>query len=372
MIKLSTFTNVQSRMRTNPGARHFLTIGIMAMTVVCLMSGATFGQDNLEANDPADRSGRGGFCSQTASLLLLSCGKEAEDDLFKAQAICLNVSNKTERAQCFADATVARNKAYPLCNAQRFARLQACRTLGEGRYDPNFDPALFDTDFTHLTKPNPYVPLTIGNKWEYAGADESSVLEVLNETKLIEGVTCIVLSDVVSKDGDLAEDTDDWLCQAKNGDVYYFGEEAKDFESFDGDKPRLPELVKIDGSFKHGRDGDKGGIFFLGSPTPGKVYRQEFSVSNAEDIAKVVSTTYKYGSNPTLDKFVPQKLAQLLCSSGDCVVTKEYSPREPGSFEYKYYARGIGSFLATKPSTGKATQLVNCNFDKRCASLPKP
>jgi hypothetical protein len=281
------------------------------------------------------------------------------------------VSDQAERTKCLADATAARNDSRQLCGAQRTARLDVCKALGEDRYDPNFDPALFDSDFMHLTKPNPYLPLTIGNKWEYAGRNESSVVEVLNETKLIEGVTCIVLSDVVSKDGDLAEDTDDWLCQAKNGDIYYFGEEAKDFDSFDGDKPRLPELVKIDGSFKHGRDGDKGGILFLGSPTPGKVFRQEFSLSNAEDIAEVVSTTYAFGKTAELDKFVPQKLAQILCS-GDCVVTKEYSAHEPGSFEYKYYARGIGYFLATKPSTGKATQLVNCNFDKRCTSLPKP
>ena len=371
MNKLFTFTNVQSSPRTNPGARRFFTIALMVTTAVCLMSGTTFGQDNSEANDAADRSGRRNFCSQTASLLFSSCGKEAADDLLKARAICLNVSDAAERKQCVADATTANNEKRQLCRAQQTVRFDVCKALGEGRYDPNLDPALFDADFTHLTNPNPYLPLRIGNKWEFAGDGESVVVEVLNETKLIEGVTCIVVSDVVSKGGAVAEDTDDWFCQAKNGDVHYFGEEVKDFETFDGDKPRLPELVKIDGSFKHGRDGDKAGIFFFASPKVGQVYRQEFSANNAEDLAEILSVNYKFGSNPQLDEFVPKELAERLCS-GDCVVTKEFSPKEPGVFARKYYARGIGVFLEVKPGQGKGIQLVGCNYDKRCNGLPTP
>jgi hypothetical protein len=44
--------------------------------------------------------------------------------------------------------------------------------------------------------------------------------------------------------------------------------------------------------------------------------------------------------------FVPPALANLLCSAGDCLVTKEYSPRSPGVFEH--------------------------NMDARCALLPQP
>jgi hypothetical protein len=184
-------------------------------------------------------------------------------------------------------------------------------------------------------------------------------------------VRCIVVRDRVTDDGDLIEDTDDWFAQAKDGNIWYCGEEVKDFESFDGDDPREPELVSIDSSFKVGRDGDKPGIIFRASPTPGEVYRQEFSLGNAEDLVEVLSTTYAFGNDPELDQFVPQQLAELLCSS-DCVVTKDYTPLEPGVFERKYYAPGIGRFLEVNPDEGKVVRLVHCNFDPRCAGLPLP
>ena len=52
-----------------------------------------------------------------------------------------------------------------------------------------------------------------------------------------EGVTCIVVNDVVSVDGVPLEDTDDWLAQRKDGTVDYCGESVQDFETFEGDDP---------------------------------------------------------------------------------------------------------------------------------------
>ncbi len=214
--------------------------------------------------------------------------------------------------------------------------------------------------------------MKVGYIWDYAGGNEFNTLEVLNETKLIDEVTCIVVRDQVFKDGDLAEDTDDWYAPAKDGNTWYCGEEVKDFESFDGDKPRTPELISIDGSFKAGRDGDKPGIIFQASPAVGQVYLEEFSLGNAEDVTEVLSTTYKFGSDPDLDQLVPKKLADRFCSAGDCVVTKNFSLLEPGIFARKYYARGIGVFLEVKPDTNEVVQLVNCNFSNKCKNLPQP
>jgi hypothetical protein len=174
----------------------------------------------------------------------------------------------------------------------------------------------------------------------------------------------------VKDDGDLVEDTDDWFAQAKDGNVWYCGEEVKDYETFEGDRPETPELVSIDGSFKAGRDGDKPGIIFRASPARGDVYREEFSLGNAEDVTEVLSTTYAYGRARELDRFVPRRLAELLCA-GDCVVTRNFTPLEPGISARKYYAPGIGFFLETKDE-GTAVQLVRCNFDPRCARLPPP
>jgi hypothetical protein len=317
---------------------------------------------------------RGGSCSDTAFFQFKACASEVVDEFYVAQAICTNISDREEREDCFAEATASRMEGRDLCGAQRDAREDLCEALGEDRYDPEFDPADFDDDFTNLTTPNPYRPLDIGFHWEYAGGDETIVVEVLDETKLIEGVTCIVVNDRVEIGGELVEDTDDWFAQNKNGDTYYCGEEVKDFESFDGDDPRLPELVAIDGSFKWGRDGDKGGIYIGASPTVDAVYRQEFSAGNAEDAVRVLSATYSFGSDPELDEFMPPDLAELLCSRSDCVVTGEFSPMHPSldGFALKYYARGIGVFLEVVPVTGETVQLVDCNYDKRCADLPTP
>ncbi|MEW6209273.1 MAG: hypothetical protein AB1631_12955 [Acidobacteriota bacterium] len=314
---------------------------------------------------------RSDFCSQTARALYDACKAEVSDDGFRNKAVCINISNEEERAECFEEMEEEMEEGLRLCREQRDGRLDACKSLGEGRYDPDIDPALFDDDFANLTSPNPYFPLTVGNRWEYSGAGEFNTVEVANQTKLIEGVRCIVVRDQVFKDGDLVEDTDDWFAQARDGNVWYFGEEVKDFESFDGDNPRRPELVSIDGSFKWGRDGDKGGIFFFASPMQGKVHLEEFSLGNAEDVTEILSTTYRFGSNAELDRFVPQRLADRFCSAGDCVVTKNFSLLEPGIFARKYYARGIGFFLEIDPETGETIQLANCNFDPRCANLTR-
>jgi hypothetical protein len=53
------------------------------------------------------------------------------------------------------------------------------------------------------------------------------------------------------------------------------------------------------------------------------------------------------------------------------VVTKNFSTLDPSSIERKYYAPGIGVFLEVEPESGEVVQLVKCNVDRRCASLPK-
>lgn len=345
-------------------AQYFSRASLAVAIAMCgvLAAGSAFGTD----------SGR--YCSQTADAQLVSCQHEAVDDLFKARAICINLSDKDERKNCYAESVAVHKEDNQLCIQQLNGRRNLCTALGEARYDPDFAPADFGTDFTNAPHLNSFRPVKIGYQWEYAGGGEKIVIDVLNETKLIDDVNCVVVRDRVEQDGELIEDTNDWFAQAKNGDVWYCGEEVKDFDSFDGDAPRLPELVSIDGSFKAGRDGDKPGILFLGSPKRGAVYRQEFSASNAEDAVKVLSTTYSFGKNPKLDQFVPPALAQLFCAKSDCVVTRDFTPIDPApkAIERKYYAKGVGLFFSAHEITGEGVQLVNCNFDQRCASLPTP
>ena len=232
---------------------------------------------------------QGKFCSATAQAVFRACGNQTADDYWIGIGLCINESDGRDRSECFTDLKDSRAEATDECAAQLKARNALCKEVGEGRYDPEFEPKDFDADFRNLTNPNPYFPLGIGNRWEYRSADETDVVQVLNRTKLIDDVRCIVVRDEVFADGFLTEGTNDWFAQAKDGNVWYCGEETAEFETFQGDRPKKPELVNIDGSFKADRDGDKPGIIFLANPMVGQFYIEEESLGKAEDGTEILS-----------------------------------------------------------------------------------
>ena len=349
---------IQSQSRRASGARRAFVTFTLPWGSACVM---------LLAAAPGAK-GAQNFCAATAASLFDACNFETRDDAATAMAKCINVGDPTERRACVQEAKLARMESEGECRQLRKWRLDACKRLGPDRYDPEVTPTLFD-DPKNPTNPNPYFPLKVGNLWECKGGNEVNTVEVVDETKLIDGVPCIVFRDQVFKDGHLAENTDDWFVPAKDGAVWYFGEEVKDLETFPGDVPQRPELVSIDGSFKAGRNGDKPGVIFQAAPVVGQSYLEEFSLGNAEDVTDVLSTTYAWGADPDLDAFAPPALVQLLCP-GDCVVTRNYSLLEPGVFAWKYYAKDIGFFLEVNPDSGEILQLTSCNFDSRCALLP--
>jgi hypothetical protein len=317
-----------------------------------------------------DLVAQGKFCTATAAAVFRACSNETLNDYWIGFGLCINESEGGDRSKCFNELKDSRAEASDECAAQRTARTALCKSVGEERYDPEFEPWNFDSDFRNPTNANPYFPLTIGNRWVYLSATERNTVQVTSATKLIDDVRCIVVRDEVFEDGVLTEGTNDWFAQAKDGAVWYCGEETGEFETFDGDRPMNSELVSIDGSFKADRDGDKPGVIFQANPRPGQTYIEEESLANAEDATQVLVVDYSYGKYPNLDKLVPPALARLLCAN-NCVVTRNFSPLEPGSFERKYYAPGIGVFLETAPQTGEVNHLVRCNFDSRCSQLPQ-
>jgi hypothetical protein len=356
-----------------PAVRHPGPHGLHAVFASALLaaSGAT------HAGAPASAGGvtgqGGGHCSTTAGMLYDACAEAADAERIVASAKCGNLRDAGSRQVCTELSRQAHAEAMALCKSQRDWRLASCLEVGEQRYDPSIVPAKFDSDYHHLSHPNPYFPLDIGASWEFrGGGDKLNTVEVVNETKLIEGVTAITVRDLVYFKGRLHEATDDWYAAGRDGTTWYLGEEVKNYESFKGDRPRAPELVSVGGSFKHGRNGDKGGIIMPASPTVGQAYLEEFSLANAEDVAAVLSASYAWGHSSELDEFVPEALARHLCADGDCVVTKNYSLLEPGVVTRKYYARSIGFFLETEIGFGIDVQLTACNVDPRCATLPPP
>ncbi len=355
---METIVRGSERDTTNAHVAARPTIGL-AVALVLTLTGNSEGQ------------GRD-VCSKGARAQFFACQSEVKASRFTGKAVCYNASDGARRKECLAALKAAeREEGVALCREQRDARLELCDALGEGPYVPDFNPANFDTDFANLTNPNPYFPLAVGNRWQYVGGDETVTVEVLDKTKLIAGVTCVVVNDVVEEAGETTEDTDDWFAHAKDGGIHYCGEISMNLETFPGDVPAEAELVDVGGSWKAGRDGDQPGILFPAMPVVGATYRQEWSIGDAEDVAEVLSTTYGFGTAPELDELVPQSLAALLCAN-DCVVTRESTPIEPDEFERKYYARGVGLFLEVDPEGGEVVRLTDCNVDPKCALLPNP
>jgi hypothetical protein len=288
-----------------------------------------------------------GVCTRTAEMLRTACRFDVKDDFWLSKANCLNVSDGDERRECYEEAQTARREAREECRDQFEARLELCEAVGESRYDPDFSPERFvDPRQIGITvAENPYFPLVEGNKWVYESTftdedgeevTETITVVVTEKTKLIEGVSCRVVNDLVLVDeGDgpvPLEDTNDWYAQDVDGNVWYCGEEVKDFETFEGDDPVEPELVSIDGSFKAGRDRARAGVLMLAAPQVGDVYRQEAAFGDAEDFAEVTSLS---GS---------ESVPAASCN-GDCLVAREGNLLEPGVFADKYYAPGIGNIL---------------------------
>jgi hypothetical protein len=186
-------------------------------------------------------------------------------------------------------------------------------------YAPHINPADFST-----TIDNKYFPLKPGTTFVYQGktkdATERDVMAVTHSTKQIMGIKCVVVDDRVWAHGKLSEKTFDWYAQDKKGNVWYFGENSKEYKK--------NGKVSTEGSWEAGKDGAKPGIIMPADPKVGKTYRQEYKKGVAEDMAKVLDVN---GS------------VKVPYSSFDhMVVTKEWSPLEPGVVAHKYYGAGVG------------------------------
>jgi len=306
----------------------------------------------------AKKKKKGGrYCTATAKVAYKACLNEIQDDYNIAVGNCINVSDSEDREDCFNEAKNGEDgykAAKEECKDQFEARREVCEDLGEDRYDPpvdadnfvNFEDVVDGGDFV----PNLYFPLVPGTVWVYEGdtedGTETITVTVTDEIKDIaypdpEGVEkifkCIVVKDIVELDGEVIEDTDDWYAQDKDGNVWYFGEIARNYE--DG------YLVDLEGSWEAGRDFAKPGILMwaypegTGSEPPQEVYRQEFFLGDAEDVAE-------------FDRW-----------DGANLVTKDYTPIEPGVGEFKTYEPDVGLIREEayddEGLTGESVELVS-------------
>ncbi|HET6998821.1 MAG TPA: hypothetical protein VFI03_09540 [Solirubrobacterales bacterium] len=175
---------------------------------------------------------------------------------------------------------------------------------------------------------NPWFPLRPGTTLRYRGVKDGQpsreLFTVTSRTKVIEGVRCTVISDLLYLGGHLGERTRDWYAQDKAGNVWYFGEATAELNP-DG------SVKSTEGSWQSGVDGARAGIYMPAHPRPGQTGVQELYAGHAEDHFRVLSLS--------ADVQTPA------VSSKRALLTREWTPLEPRVVDHKLYVRGIGTVL---------------------------
>jgi hypothetical protein len=194
----------------------------------------------------------------------------------------------------------------------------------EEPYAPVIDPANFVEGVNH-----PYFSLVPGTTYIYQGETaegiERTEIAVLPDTKLILGIVSTVVRDTVWVNDELVEDTLDWYAQDKSGNVWYMGEATKEYEN--------GVVTSTAGSWEGGVDDAQPGIIMEADPKIGDVYRQEYYTGEAEDMAEITSFS--------------ESVSIPFGTFENVLVTREWTPLEPGVAENKYYAPGLGLILTT-------------------------
>jgi hypothetical protein len=290
-----------------------------------------FEEDDLVL-DPKD-----GACTNTAKAGFKACEADVEDAMFIGTALCFNTTAK----DCNSAVLASQEDAMQECDEQLEARLLVCKALGEAAYDPNMNPANFMSKAEIIASPNKFFPLKPGNMWVYKSGSDTNTVSVTDVTRTILGITAIEVSDIEKDDkGNLIESTTDWYAQDRQGNVWYMGETASNYEE--------GRLVDLDGSWLAGNQGAKAGIIVRAAPVLKETMRQEFLLGEAEDLVTTLSLTANENS----------VAAGVKCDS-KCLETQEFTPIEPGNIELKYYYPGVGKILIHKPASGKREELVS-------------
>jgi hypothetical protein len=209
-------------------------------------------------------------------------------------------------------------------------RSTATSTLPRGSEPVNLDPADFTTRID-----NPYWPMTPGSRWVYRetdaeGSKQRVEVTVTNRTRTIMGIEARVVHDVVSAGRSLVEDTYDWYAQDADGNLWYLGEDTKEYEN--------GKVTTTAGSWEAGVDGAQPGILLPAQPRPSMTYRQEYYEGEAEDAAEVLS--------------LDERVSVPAGAYSGVLMTRDFTPLDPQLVEHKFYARGVGPVLAMTISGG--------------------
>ena len=202
-------------------------------------------------------------------------------------------------------------------------------------YDPVIDPAHFTTKID-----NPFFSMPIGKKMIFEKRTDEGLerieITITGEKREIMGVDTFVYLDREFLNGELIEETKDYIAQDKDGNVWYFGEDVANYE--DG------KFKDHAGAWIAGVKGAKPGYWIKARHVVGDEYRQEFYKGEAEDMAKVVA--------------VGLTVKTSLDTYKNCTKTYDWTPLDPESREHKYYCPSAdGLVLVEDISNGERVEL---------------
>jgi hypothetical protein len=173
---------------------------------------------------------------------------------------------------------------------------------------------------------NPWFPLRPGTRYVYRGVKDGEpsrdVVTVTHRVTRIDGAPCIGVHDRLYLSGRLEERTTDWYTQDRSGNVWYFGEATAELDEHGN-------VVSTEGSWRAGVNGALPGIFMPAHPRVGQSFRQEFLRGQAEDHFTIIAI-----QTSALPPYRPRAL-----------LTKEWTPLEPGVIDHKLYVRGVGTVI---------------------------
>jgi hypothetical protein len=177
---------------------------------------------------------------------------------------------------------------------------------------------------------NRWFPLVPGTQMTWVGhaLDEDEqltrkvVFTVTDLVKEIDGVPSVVIWELDYTDGELEEAELAFFAQDDSGTVWHLGEYPKEFEE--------GKVVKHPGWIA-GFEGALPGIHMPASPA-------------------LDTPSYAQGWGPEVgwdDRGDTYALGEQTCTDVDCyddvLVTREFSRSEPGAYQRKYYAPGVGN-----------------------------
>jgi hypothetical protein len=182
-----------------------------------------------------------------------------------------------------------------------------------------------------------YCILEPGYRLHLQAGKSTLVVSVLEETRIVDGVTTRVVEERETEGGQLAEVSRNYFAiDGATGDVYYFGEDVDEYKN--------GKVTGHAGAWLSGVNGATFGLIIPGAPKAGDRYAQESAPKVAMDRAEVVA--------------VNEQITVPAGTFRNCLHTKETTALESGS-ENKYYAPGVGlirdaGFVLVRIEKGKS------------------